>query len=73
MSKANKALVGSALQLGYEYEDFSDEHLFDWFAMYREQGEKAPYGYDELQNKVYEVIDLKNSGLSYQEAEAKLS
>ena len=73
MSKANKALVSSALQLGYEYEDFNDEYLYDWFAMYKEQGEKAPYGWDELSNMVYNVIDLKNKGLSYQEAELKLS
>jgi hypothetical protein len=72
MSKANKALVSSALQLGFEYPDFGDEHLMDWFAMYREQGETPPYDYGELQDMAYNVILLKNEGLSYKEAEAKL-
>jgi hypothetical protein len=73
MSKVNKALVSSALQLGFEYPDFNEEYLYDWFAMYRENGEKAPYDYYDLQDMVYKVINLKNSGLSFKEAEAKLS
>ena len=64
-----KDAVGLALQIVYEYEDWTEEHVSDMFNTYAECGDTPPCTGDDLEDLCYEADALKKKGLTYNEAE----
>jgi hypothetical protein len=68
-------LVGTAVQLAYEYPDFTCEHVYEMYEASKNSpfGEKPLFDMDELGDMAAEARILYKKGLSYSDALIRLT
>ena len=71
--KSLEDAVGVALQIVFEYPDWTQEHVEDMFKTYESSGEEPPCSFDELEDLTIKAGKLKNSGMTWDQAEAQLT
>ena len=66
--KAKAELVGTAVQIVFEYPNWGQEHVSDMFNL----GERLPFTYDDLEDLTFAADKLKKQGSSWEETEKVL-
>ena len=72
-TKTLSEVDGLALQIVFEYPDWSGEHIEEMLALYEEEdGDEIPTSYDELYDRCNLVAKLKTEFGTYKLVEAAL-
>jgi hypothetical protein len=66
--KVMRELVGTALQIVFEYNNFGQEHISDMFDTFH----RPKFSYDDLEDMTYAAKRWMEKGLEWEEVEDKL-
>ncbi len=70
--KKNEILIGTALQIVFEYPDWTDEHVSEMYATFKETGDRVNFSSTDLMDMATKADKLKAEGMSWDEAEKSL-
>ena len=67
--KDMETLIGTALQVAYEYPDWGETHVQDMYDTFKQTGTKVKFSADDLYDATVEADKLKKAGKQWRDAE----